>query len=596
MIIPMRKYTFMVFHKEYKKFLNNIQHIGVLHVVEKDVNITDEIKQKYEEVSQFDKIIEFLKNREPAESKRNLNLNGFEIIKSIKQKQTELEELILKLENTKKESLKSKPWGNFSPEIINKLKEEKIYLQFRIASKRKFQEFQKEGIPVEQISEHKNQIYFLLFQHDNNKIDIDAEELQPVPFPYSELEEKRKKIEYEIDKINNCLDEYAGNSISFLEACKKEKVSTLQFDNVILNTSAEADEKLMILEGWIPETKKTDIDNFLIKSNLVFFTSKAVPEDKIPVLLKNNRFSKLFEPIGSMFSLPHYTELDLTLFFAPFFMLFFGFCLGDAGYGLLFIICAGLYKFKAKKDIKPYLSLIQFLGLATIIFGTISGTFFGINLIETKVNWLANFKNLFLNPDKMFNLALILGGVQIIFGLFIRAANQIKQFGFRYALATFGWLIILIGSITYVILSGTKIISENKTYMYIILSTGGFFILFFSDPRINIFSRIGKGIWDIYSTVTGIFGDLLSYIRLFALGLSSAILGFVINDIGIQILGSSKILGPIFFIIFLIMGHTLNILISSLGSFVHPMRLTFVEFYKSAGFIGGGKEYKPFKK
>ena len=256
MIIPMRKYTFMVFHKEYKKFLNDIQHIGVLHVVEKDVNITDEIKQKYEEVSQFDKIIEFLKNREPAESKRNLNLNGFEIIKSIKQKQTELEELILKLENTKKESLKSKPWGNFSPEIINKLKEEKIYLQFRIASKKKFQEFQKEGILVEQISEHKNQIYFLLFQHDNNKIDIDAEEVQPVPFPYSELEEKRKKIEYEIDKINNCLDEYAGNSISFLEACKKEKVSTLQFDNVILNTSAEADEKLMILEGWVPETKK----------------------------------------------------------------------------------------------------------------------------------------------------------------------------------------------------------------------------------------------------------------------------------------------------------------------------------------------------
>jgi V/A-type H+-transporting ATPase subunit I len=119
-------------------------------------------------------------------------------------------------------------------------------------------------------------------------------------------------------------------------------------------------------------------------------------------------------------------------------------------------------------------------------------------------------------------------------------------------------------------------------------------VLFFNDPKSNIITRFGKGIWDIYSTVTGVFGDLLSYIRLFALGLSSAILGFVINDIGLQILGSSRILGPVFFGIFLVLGHTLNILISSLGSFVHPMRLTFVEFYKNAGFKGGGEPYKPF--
>ena len=85
-------------------------------------------------------------------------------------------------------------------------------------------------------------------------------------------------------------------------------------------------------------------------------------------------------------------------------------------------------------------------------------------------------------------------------------------------------------------------------------------------------------------------------VRLFALGLSSAILGFVINDIAVQILGSAPVIGHIFFVVFLLFGHTLNILIASLGSFVHPMRLTFVEFYKNAGFLGGGKEYKPFAK
>jgi V/A-type H+-transporting ATPase subunit I len=270
--------------------------------------------------------------------------------------------------------------------------------------------------------------------------------------------------------------------------------------------------------------------------------------------------------------------------------------LGDAGYGLLFIVGAGLYKFKAKKEVKPLLSLIQFLGLATIVFGAISGTFFGINLIETEISLMADYKTLFLNPDKMFNLALVLGGFQIIYGLFIKAANLIRQFGLVYALSTFGWLIAILGSVVYMGLISTGIISENKIILYSILSAGAFFILFFSDPEINIFSRVGKGVWDIYSTVTGIFGDLLSYIRLFALGLSSAILGFVINDIAMQILGASKIMGPIFFVIFLLIGHTLNIMISSLGSFVHPMRLTFVEFYKNAGFTGGGEGYKPFSK
>jgi V/A-type H+-transporting ATPase subunit I len=294
--------------------------------------------------------------------------------------------------------------------------------------------------------------------------------------------------------------------------------------------------------------------------------------------------------------LPAYYELDLTVFFAPFFMLFFGFCLGDAGYGLLFLIGAGLYKLTAPNAIKPYLTLIQYLGMAAILFGIVSGTLFGINLIETDITLTSKIRSLFLKPASMFNLALLLGAVQIIFGMCLKAANQIKQYGFVYGLGTFGWLFIILGCVVYLVLTNQKIIESNKLILYSILLVGGFFILFFSDPEAGIFIRFGKGIWDIYSTVTGIFGDLLSYIRLFAIGLSSSILGYVINDIGLTILHASPVIGPVMFTIFLLVGHTLNIMISTLGSFVHPMRLTFVEFYKNAGFIGGGKEYKPFLK
>lgn len=596
MIVPMLKYTFLVFHKEYKSFLDNLQELGVVHVHEKDSKLTDEIKFQYAEINEFQKAIQFLQKKESIATDKNNSLSEPEIVQDILKKQIELVELCTKLDEIRKLHCKALSWGNFEPELIRNLEAENIFLHFYSVNKKKYDQLNKEGLPLEILSEYGNQLRTLIIGTGKNKIEIDAEELKLPAIPHPELKKQMDELESKIEKINLCFEEYASNSITKLKKYKAYLINALNVDTVVLNTSKEAEDKLMVLEGWIPITHNFAINQYLENNEILYVSRKASPNDTIPVLLKNNRFSRHFEPIGSMFSLPDYAELDLTVFFAPFFMLFFGFCLGDAGYGFLFLVGAGLYKLKAKYNLKPYLTLLQFLGVATIVFGTISGTFLGVNLIETEINLIANFRGLFLNPDKMFNLALILGGIQIIFGMFIKAANQTKQFGFHYALATLGWLTILIGSIVYILLSGSKIIPTNKTILYVILAVGGFFILFFSDPSVSMLARVGKGVWDIYSTVTGIFGDLLSYIRLFALGLSSAILGFVINDIGIQILASSKILGPVFFVLFLIIGHTLNILISSLGSFVHPMRLTFVEFYKSAGFKGGGKQYKPFTK
>uniref|UniRef100_UPI003216E5A7 V-type ATP synthase subunit I n=1 Tax=uncultured Draconibacterium sp. TaxID=1573823 RepID=UPI003216E5A7 len=596
MIVPMLKYTFLVFHKEYMVFLEKIQELGVVHVVKKDIEISEETEQKLNEINDCENTIQFLIQREIKTTHEETGPDGKETVFDILQKQIELEQLEIKLEETQKLYDKIRHWGDFSPEVIHKLRTENIFLHFFRVSRKKYAELEKEHLPVEIISEQGNQLLIVLIHTNNSIIEIDAEELILPEIPYTQLKNQLVELGTKIETIHLLFDDYAGKSILQLKEYKAKIINNLKFDTVILNTSKQANNKLMVLEGWVPKSQKPSLNQFLEKSGILFISDKATPGDDIPVLLKNNPFGKLFEPIGSMFSLPDYSELDLTVFFAPFFMLFFGFCLGDAGYGLLFLLGAGLYKLKAPKAIKPYLTLIQLLGVATIIFGTISGTLFGINLIETEFTITDNVRRLFLNPNRMFSLSLILGGIQIIFGLFIRAANQIKQFGFQYALATLGWLTILIGCAVYFLLIRAEIVAVNKTILYAILIVGGFFILFFSDPGVNIFARIGKGVWDVYSTVTGIFGDLLSYIRLFALGLSSAILGFVINDIGLQILSSSKILGPVFFVIFLILGHTLNILISSLGSFVHPMRLTFVEFYKNAGFKGGGVEYEPFKK
>ena len=594
MIVPMQKYSFLVYHKEYGDFLQELQHLGVLHVIEREAEISNEISEKYQLVNRIDKIIKSLEKREIEKTENSSVSDGLKIIDEIIQKQDELDVLQQELVAAKKDLIKVKPWGQFSTDIINKLRDIKFYLRFFIISKKKFNTKLLSEYNTEIITESGNNIYFIIIQQGDEVLNIDAEEVKQPESSISEVNRRIKETEDKITLLNIDFDNYSKTSIPQLKKEKEAIESSLEYEKVVLNTSVEADEKMKILEGWVPKTRKKQIDDLLERSNILHIIEKATKKDKIPVLLQNNRFSRLFEPIGKLYSLPAYSELDLTVIFAPFFMMFFGFCLGDAGYGLLFVIGAGIYKLKAKKEIKPMLSLVQLLGTATVIFGIITGTFFGINLIETDINILADYRKLFLNPENMFNLALALGALQIVFGLFIKAANQIKQYGFTHSLATFGWLIILIGGGVYTVLIKTGIVDINNTILYAILSLGGFLIIFFSDVAISIPARIGVGIWDIYTTVTGLFGDLLSYIRLFALGLSSAILGFVVNDIAMQILGSSAILGPVFFVIFLLFGHGLNILIASLGSFVHPMRLTFVEFYKNAGFMGGGKEYKPF--
>jgi V/A-type H+-transporting ATPase subunit I len=170
----------------------------------------------------------------------------------------------------------------------------------------------------------------------------------------------------------------------------------------------------------------------------------------------------------------------------------------------------------------------------------------------------------------------------------LKAVNSYRLMGWKYAISPVGWIIMLLGILDAAIL---KLIPGVSFYL-IWIGVGA--ILLFNDPTANIFVRFGKGLWELYG-ISGVFGDVLSYVRLFALGISGAILGFVVNTIALQIKDSAPVIGPIFFVVFLIVGHAANILISSLGSFVHPMRLTFVEFYKNAGFAGGGKEYKPFR-
>ncbi len=591
MITPMIKYSFLIYHKEYITFLEKLQELGVLHIIQKKKEIDEHIRLSLQQISEINITLKFLERRNQEEAAEKSEMDGLALVEQIKMLSEEISSIEQEQLSLNKDIQKAEPWGDFDFELQDKFAKEHIYLRYFVCSEKKFNPEWKEKYPIEVINTIDGYSYILALQHGANPIDIDAEEIKLPEHRLSELLAKDQKNKERLEEIEKAFDEYAIKYQDVLKETRQKLQEKTDFDLAINHTEKQAEEKVMLLEGWIPEEKKTDLKKMLDEQNVYYLSEKPNTQENVPIKLKNNKFSRLFEPIGDLYDLPDYKELDLTVFFAPFFMLFFGFCVGDSGYGLLLLIATLLLRGKVDKKLKPILSLASFLGIATVIMGMISGTFFGIELINIEAYPL---KQIILDPLKLFWLSIGIGGAQIYYGMFIKAANQIRQGGLKYGLSTIGWILLITSGALAIVLPMVNIALPGIV-INILMILSGVLILVFSNPDINIFASMGSGLYDAYNMVTGVFGDLLSYIRLFAIGISSAILGLVFNKIAAQFIGDSFV-SYIPFIIVLLIGHGLNIFLAVLSAFVHPLRLTFVEFYKNAGFVGGGKKYKPFSK
>lgn len=589
MIVPMKKYAFLVHRAEYVAFLNELRNLGVLHVQYREETPSDELLERIRTQKEIKQTLQALRTRIVKRDQADLELDerdGKAIVHSFQELSDKLEDLQTEKKGVEKEIDFWRPWGPFETDTLERLRTGGLEIRFFTCPVKQFQADWQKQYAIEVINTLPPDCYFVAVVRPGTEIDLPAEEIPPPDVSPADLQARKEKLQRQIELIYRQLDGYATLGLPAVEEALRESENMTQLLGVIENTRREAEGAVMLLEGFVPAPREKEVDAFCETREIPYLSQRARPEDAPPILLRNSAFSRLFEPIGELFSLPAYQELDLTPFFAPFFMMFFGFCLGDAGYGVVVLLGATLYKRKAKESLLPVLSLAQFLGIATIIFGILTGTVFGMNLLEDQFTALGRAREFMLDSDQTFQLALILGVVQILFGLGIKAVNRGRQFGWTYSVSSIGWILLLISILDIALLKMTGAVSTITAWV------GVGIILLMNDPDSGLLSRLGKGLWELYG-ITGIFGDILSYIRLFALGLSSAILGFVINDIALQLRDGIPYIGPIIFIIFLVVGHGVNLLIASLGAFVHPMRLTFVEFYKNAGFAGGGKAYKP---
>ena len=248
------------------------------------------------------------------------------------------------------------------------------------------------------------------------------------------------------------------------------------------------------------------------------------------------------------------------------------------------------------------MNLVITLGVFTTVVGAVLGTFFGVNLFELDLP--EGMKQLMVSGkiegttyDKQMLLALLIGVVHICLAMTVKAIGETVRFGFKESLSAWGWLLLVVGFICTGGLTFFEVISaEVSQWAFIIIggiSAIGIYLL--NNLRRNVFVNIGAGMWDTYNMATGLLGDTLSYIRLYALGLAGGMLGGVFNQLAFMVNDAAgPALGWFFCGLILVFGHTLNIAMSCLSAFVHPLRLTFVEYFKNSGYDGKGEAYKPF--
>ena len=606
MISKMKKLTMLIYHKEYQEILQTLRAAGVVHIEEGSADISEvpQIQTLQRECASYLRLVHSLEKLAPESTEAAASSEGAqETMARVEELNATLERLKQALQAAEKDASAMNVWGDFDTTLIDKLAAEGYALNFFQTSVKSFDPEWSEQYNAVIIKQAGSRVYFVTVT-DGSVPEIDAEHIILPKSRLADITAEVERLNVEIKLVGEQLASLAGNKLPVLRAKLKELNAQLDFSRVEYSGEKVTGDKLLLLQGWVPEEDSEALVKTLDAEPVFYELRNPTPDDNVPVRFKNNAFFRLFEPICELYMLPKYNEIDLTPFFAPFYMIFFGLCLGDMGYGLVISIAALAIILTGKmKSMRGYANLALTLGISTIVCGSLTGTFFGFNIYEWNIPlldwWRDNVSFAYMNPetgklndpnDMLFNLSLILGGIQICYAMGLKIANQIIQLGFKYAVATIGWLIIILTTVAMMFIPAIPMM-----LIYVLYAIGAAGALLYNSPGKNIFLNIGLGLWDAYNMATGLLGDMLSYIRLFALGLSGGVLATVFNNIAIQMSPDVPILGSVVMVVIFLFGHSLNIFMNTLGAFVHPIRLTFVEFFKNAGYEGGGAAYKPFK-
>ncbi len=618
MIERMKKLTFLVTNSEYDGFIETVRKLGVVHVEQLQQGATSpELRKAMEMELRYRNALDLLTKEAKefgteaaggeAKAGDATPQEVLERIDALQEREGALSHAISEKEKQMKELV---PWGDFDPRQVSALAE-KIGHRidfFRCTSKFFKTEWETEYFAIK-VNEQDKRTYFITF---SDKLpDIPAEH---ITLPQCGMVQCRADIaarQQELGEVRNELLTIDATQRNLLEAGRTECLNDISLRKVMLSDERLAGDSLRLLVGWVKADSTDDLVSYLDGNHIFYEMEDPAYADDVPVEIREDSYSRLFVPILKMYSLPRYNEIDPTVFFAPFFMLFFGLCLGDGGYGLLVVLAGIAIMAKTQGDFRDYGKLAVWLGAMTMVCGLATGTVFGIDLSQQSWAFLAPVKPYFISDNgvgpifgysPMMVISVLIGLVQVLLGMVLKGCKAWMNYGIGYAIGTFSWVVALVSAVALFGLPFCGVVLPVAVgyvlWGLIAVSCVGIFLYnspeAYKNPITGPLLNLGSGAYSVYSMATGLLGDLLSYIRLFALGLTGGVLGGVFNSLAMDMTsGMPWYVRWLPMIVILLLGHGITFALSLISAFVHPMRLIFVEFFKNANFEGGGKPYQP---
>ncbi len=638
----------LIGHKKYQeKILEKVYKLGFLEIIdlessEKDVANVTKLDYKLAQIKYTLNFVNSYKPKEKSWQKKINNLLNPKIfltkkklsdvlknfdyqsfvqrIELIENDLNEKNNLINKLKNDLKVLL---PWKNLF------CRPDKIKQTFKTNSvigtmnKSCFELFLKEAeknksfIEINKIQEIEGEVYLLAIYHQSVKekinylfnkfefkeADLACQEKLPkqaikdIQKEIKIIKGEKEKIIQEIIKLNKHQTELKIIYDYLFWQKEKEEVK-----NKFLKT-----EKTFAFIGWIEkhnlEIFNKEIEKISSRVEIKILTFKK--DEQLPVVLRNSNFVRPFESVTNIYGAPKSYEPDPTPYLAPFFILFFGLCLGDAGYGITLSLISflAIKIFKIPKEKQGLFKLLIYGGLVTFAIGTVLGGWFGINVeilpsfFEPVRSFLLKIRiiNPIEEPLKMLIFTLILGVIQVIVGICVNFYWNLKNKNWGRVFDSGIWLYFIF-SILFLLLVKADVISDNFSQLAAYLIYFGIAAIILTQGRRqkNFLLKLPVGILSLYNVV-GYLSDVLSYARILALGLATGVIAMVINLIAILFKDMIPYLGWVVAVIILLGGHIFNLAINTLGAFIHSGRLQFVEFFPKF-MEGGGSRFRPFKK
>ena len=598
MIERMKKITLIVSESERAKFISRLQEAGVVHVKNLQETACHEIHFLEDKISKIDKMQGVL-SPYSSSAKPGENFHERVILENadkVEEASNEKEKLKEEIEKTRNQMTWFDSWGEFDPEDLEMLRQKGAMIKLYRLKKEEFSKISKarekaRGPGKIQCIKKQTGYVYALYLSARGEDDLPFEETAAPEFSLQKMKLENEKKQKRIEEIEDFFKEKA-KTLKAVKACEKK----LKKEHLRLSVKFGMKEegRFAYLRGFCPARAVEKIIVMARCHNIGYITENPKDSEEVPTHITNPRWLRIINPVFQfMNTLPGYEEYDISFYFLMFFSLFFAMLIGDAGYGIIFLVSTFLLRRKFKKVPGEPFFLLYVLSVSTIVWGAITGTWFGSRAISELPFFNALIVGKFSsfsadNQNFLIFVCFLIGAVQLTIAHLLRAVRVLNSVK---AAAEAGWIMILWGMF---FAAGKFVLGNAFPSFGIWLFAGGIsLVLFCSNTEKGIVKGALSTLANLPLSVISSFSDIVSYLRLFAVGYATVIVAESFNNMALAggITGVVSAAAAVFILFF---GHLLNIALGFMAVIVHGIRLNMLEFSGHLGMQWTGKKYEPF--